>query len=127
MLCIQYLFIKSCEREIENVFGFGRSFLIVSFFSFFNTIYSGPGVKVEDGQIQSMEDMDLGFSGIFMEFQAKKKKQKSRIILDGSIHGRARPGKMMAIMGPSGGAYIILLFCVSPKKKKKRLLQKIIR
>lgn len=47
--------------------------------------------------------MDLGFSGIFMELKAKKKKQEHRIVLDGSIRGRARPGRMLAIMGPSGG------------------------
>lgn len=78
---------------------------------------SEQGVKVEDGQIQSMEDMDLGFSGIFMEFQAKKKKQKSRIILDGSIHGRARPGKMMAIMGPSGAGKSSVMHALAGKVK----------
>jgi hypothetical protein len=49
-----------------------------------------------------MEKMDLGFSGFQMELKAKKKNQSSRLILDGSIRGRARPGRMLAIMGPSG-------------------------
>ena len=57
---------------------------------------------VQDGQIKAMEKMDLGFGGFFMELKAKKKNQDSRIILNGSIRGRAKPGRMLAIMGPSG-------------------------
>ena len=59
-------------------------------------------VIVHEDQIQTMGKMDLGFSGFKMELKSKKKKKENRLILDGSIRGRARPGRMLAIMGPSG-------------------------
>jgi ABC-type multidrug transport system ATPase subunit len=51
-----------------------------------------------------LSSVDLGFSDIRMELKGKKKKGKgaSKIVLDGSIRGRAQPGRMLAIMGPSG-------------------------
>ena len=52
--------------------------------------------------VQENEKMDLGFNGFQMELKGKKNNQESRLILDGSIRGRARPGRMLAIMGPSG-------------------------
>jgi ABC-type dipeptide/oligopeptide/nickel transport system ATPase subunit len=64
-------------------------------------------VIIQDGHIKAMEKMDLGFNGIYMELAAKKK-MKSRVILDGSIRGRARPGRMLAIMGPSGGKLTVI-------------------
>lgn len=57
---------------------------------------------VEDDQIKAMEKMDVAFRGFEMELKPKKKGQESRLILNGSIRGRARPGRMLAIMGPSG-------------------------
>ena len=57
---------------------------------------------VHEDQIQSTGNMDLGFIGFKMELKGKKKKKENRLILDGSIRGRARPGRMLAIMGPSG-------------------------
>ena len=59
-------------------------------------------IIVEDDQIQAMGKMDLGFSGFQMVLKPQKKNKKNRLILDGSIRGRARPGQMLAIMGPSG-------------------------
>ena len=46
--------------------------------------------------------MELGFSDIRMELKGKKKNGTAgtKILLDGSIRGRARPGRMLAIMGP---------------------------
>ena len=64
-------------------------------------------VIIQDGHTKAVEKMDLGFNGIYMELAAKKKK-KSRVILDGSIRGRARPGRMLAIMGPSGGKLTVI-------------------
>lgn len=90
------------------------------------TLASGSGstngdgeedVTVQDGHIMSMESMDLGFSGIFMELKAKKKKQEHRIVLDGSIRGRARPGRMLAIMGPSGAGKSTVMHALAGKVK----------
>ena len=66
------------------------------------TLLSEEKLIIKDDYIKHMEKMDLGFSGFQMELKAKKKNQSSRLILDGSIRGRARPGRMLAIMGPSG-------------------------
>ena len=57
---------------------------------------------VQDGYAKATEKMDLGFGGFKMELKAKKQNQDSRLILDGSIRGRAQAGRMLAIMGPSG-------------------------
>jgi ABC-type uncharacterized transport system YnjBCD ATPase subunit len=46
-----------------------------------------------------LDSVDLGFSEIRMELKGKS---GYKVLLDGSIKGRARPGRMMAIMGPSG-------------------------
>ena len=46
-----------------------------------------------------LDSVDLGFSDIRMELKGKS---GYKILLDGSITGRARPGRMLAIMGPSG-------------------------
>jgi len=47
-----------------------------------------------------LEEVDLAFEGIRMTLQGRN--AKTREILDGSIVGRARPGRMLAVMGPSG-------------------------
>ena len=62
-------------------------------------------IIVQDGHIKGMKKMDLGFNGFRMELKAKKKSKTNRLILDGSIRGRARPGRMLAIMGPSGESH----------------------
>lgn len=46
-----------------------------------------------------MDKVELIFSGLRMELN-KGRKKKHRILLDGSINGVAKPGRMMAIMGP---------------------------
>ena len=46
-----------------------------------------------------LDSVDLGFSEIRMELKGKS---GYKVLLDGSIKGRARPGRMLAIMGPSG-------------------------
>jgi ABC-type multidrug transport system ATPase subunit len=46
-----------------------------------------------------LDAVDLGFSDIRM---VVKGKNGDKEVLDGSIKGRARPGRMLAIMGPSG-------------------------
>jgi hypothetical protein len=42
---------------------------------------------------------DLSFEGVHMVLQSKK---EERVLLDGSLRGRASPGRLLAIMGPSG-------------------------
>lgn len=44
--------------------------------------------------------MDISFSDISLSLTNRKKEAKT--ILDGSIHGRLRPGRILGIMGPSG-------------------------
>jgi hypothetical protein len=41
-----------------------------------------------------LEAVDLGFSDLYMEIKVKKKKNgdNKKVILDGSIRGRAQPG-----------------------------------
>lgn len=46
------------------------------------------------------DQVELSFEGIRLEL--KQKRKPSRLILDGSIHGKASPGRLLAIMGPSG-------------------------
>eukprot|EP00536_Pseudo-nitzschia_multiseries_P013477 jgi/Psemu1/320462/estExt_fgenesh1_pm.C_5760006 len=64
-----------------------------------------------------MKRMDLGFSGFRMELKPKKKSQRSRLILNGSIRGRARPGRMLAIMGPSGAGKSSVMHALAGKVK----------
>jgi len=66
----------------------------------------GDKTPVENDSVKIMEKMDLGFSGFQMELKAKNKNHKSRLILDGSIRGMARSGRMLAIMGPSGKIFL---------------------
>lgn len=55
--------------------------------------------QLSTGFFQSVE---VGFEDVGMVLKQKKKGAADRVILDGSIRGRARPGRMLAIMGPSG-------------------------
>lgn len=67
-------------------------------------------VKVkDDGTVEtSLHDgkVELSFAGISLELRQKK---GSRMILDGSIRGKASPGRLLAIMGPSGSGKSTLL------------------
>ncbi|VEU37074.1 unnamed protein product [Pseudo-nitzschia multistriata] len=72
-------------------------------------------IIVQDDHIKTMKKMDLGFRGFRMELKGKKKDQKNRLILDGSIRGRARPGRMLAIMGPSGAGKSSVMHALAGK------------
>ena len=52
-----------------------------------------------------------------MIIKSKKKGGANRVILDGSIRGRARPGRMLAIMGPSGSGKTTLLNAIAGNVK----------
>mmetsp|Transcript_26404 Transcript_26404/g.72598 ORF Transcript_26404/g.72598 Transcript_26404/m.72598 type:complete len:746 (+) Transcript_26404:140-2377(+) len=80
-------------------------------------------IIVKDDHIEGMEKMDLGFSGFRMELEPKKKGQKNRIILNGSIHGRASPGRMLAIMGPSGAGKSSVMHALAGKVKESPKLR----
>ena len=54
-------------------------------------------VRDEAAFFQSVE---VGFQDVGMIL--KRKNQADRVILDGSLCGAAKPGRMLAIMGPSG-------------------------
>lgn len=85
---------------------------------------AGEGkVVVQDDHMKVMEKMDLGFSGFKMELKAKKKSQTSRLILDGSIRGRAQPGRMLAIMGPSGAGKSSVMHALAGKVKESSRIQ----
>lgn len=118
-MCCLFLFLLSgllpsgCERHF-SLFSLSN-FYYIHVFKLYNSIMlylyscrrSEEEVIIQDGHTKAVEKMDLGFNGIYMELAAKKKK-KSRVILDGSIRGRARPGRMLAIMGPSGGKLTVI-------------------
>jgi ABC-type hemin transport system ATPase subunit len=63
----------------------------------------------------------LAFDNIRLELQQKKNSKK--LLLDGSVHGRAQPGRMLAIMGPSGAGKSTLLHALSGRVKESSKLQ----
>lgn len=84
-------------------------------------------VVIEDDHIGAMgglSSVELGFSDIRMEMKVKKRKGKpaTKILLDGSIRGRARPGRMLAIMGPSGAGKSTVLHALAGKIKESSKL-----
>ena len=54
------------------------------------------------GALGGLSSVELAFSDIRMELKVKDRNSGSgtRVLLDGSIEGCARPGRMLAIMGP---------------------------
>lgn len=78
---------------------------------------------IEENHIKGMEKMDLGFNAFQMELKGKKKNHDSRLILDGSIRGRARPGRMLAIMGPSGAGKSSVMHALAGKVKESSRLR----
>jgi ABC-type multidrug transport system ATPase subunit/ABC-type multidrug transport system permease subunit len=80
-------------------------------------------IIIQDDHIMAMgglDSVDLGFSDIRMELETKKKNangEKTRVLLDGSIRGRAQPGRMMAIMGPSGAGKSTVLHALAGRIK----------
>ena len=78
-----------------------------------HTLQGGLDIEERNNGISAgtMGTLDLGFRDIYMEITTKKKSKASkRVLLDGSIRGRAQPGRMLAIMGPSGAGSEFLNF-----------------
>jgi ABC-type glutathione transport system ATPase component len=68
----------------------------------------------EDDEIGTAKKVDLAFEGIELLLQ---KKGGTRVILDGSIRGRAQPGRMLAILGPSGAGKSTVLHALAGRIK----------
>ncbi|GKY91354.1 hypothetical protein MPSEU_000107600 [Mayamaea pseudoterrestris] len=77
---------------------------------------------IQNDRIQAQESIDLEFSNIQLQLDQGRRKG-SKTILDGSIHGRAQPGRMLAIMGPSGAGKSTLLHALSGRIKYSSKLQ----
>jgi ABC-type multidrug transport system ATPase subunit len=90
-----------------------------------------------------MESLDIAFDGIKLALKTTKKKKNGggggnnnnnnnkqeddvnngeRWILDGSICGRARPGRLLAIMGPSGAGKSTVLHALAGRIKQSNQL-----
>jgi ABC-type multidrug transport system ATPase subunit len=65
-----------------------------------------------------LDQVELGFHGIRLEIQEKKTKVP-RVVLDGSIQGKASPGRMLAIMGPSGAGKSSVLHALAGRIKEQ--------
>jgi ABC-type multidrug transport system ATPase subunit len=70
--------------------------------------------------VHGLESVDLAFDGIEMTLEGKK--GQKRKLLDGSIRGRARPGRMLAIMGPSGAGKSTLLHALAGRIRDQKKL-----
>lgn len=57
------------------------------------------------------DPIDLAFDSLKLTLQTKK--HGKRLILDGSIRGRARPGRLLAIMGGSGAGKSTVLHALA--------------
>jgi len=75
----------------------------------FQTLNTNQSIKADDLLFDTSVQIRTGFSQLvevgFADVSVSLKQKKGtpdRLILDGSIRGIAKPGRMMAIMGPSG-------------------------
>ena len=67
-----------------------------------------------------MKEVDLSFEGLKLVLA---KKGNEKVILDGSIRGRARPGRMLAILGPSGAGKSTVLHAIAGRIKDSSKLK----
>lgn len=58
-------------------------------------------VLEEDEQSDFLDTCEVGFDGIKLALKSRGNKPE-RLILDGSLRGKAKAGRMLAVMGPSG-------------------------
>ncbi|CAB9527811.1 Putative white-brown complex homolog protein 30 [Seminavis robusta] len=82
-----------------------------------------------DSARRTMESADLAFDGVKLTLTQKAKKNKdgseqpaTRLLLDGSLRGRARPGRMLAVMGPSGAGKSVFLHALAGRIKADKKL-----
>jgi ABC-type glutathione transport system ATPase component len=133
-----HVFVKQQEQERERArdagkrrfYGLFLTKLSLSLFLFsaFSMLYLFlDEVLMPSDSITTDEDtdalhqhlpIDLAFDSLKLTLQTKKKKKNGngngeRLILDGSIRGRARPGRLLAIMGPSGAGKSTVLHALA--------------
>jgi ABC-type multidrug transport system ATPase subunit len=97
----------------------------------YSLIYSihTDDIVVKDDHVVSVEGMervDLAFEDLMMSLEVKKNGKNGdsqRLLLDGSIRGRAQPGRMLAIMGPSGAGKSTLLHALAGRVKDSSKLK----
>jgi energy-coupling factor transporter ATP-binding protein EcfA2 len=71
----------------------------------------------ERQQQQQFDSVDLSFQGLQLILDTKK--GGTKLILDGSIKGMARAGRMLAIMGPSGAGKSTVLHALAGRIKEE--------
>jgi len=77
---------------------------------------------VEDDTIPDvLHDCEVGFEGIELILKQKGKKP-DRVILDGSLKGQALPGRMLAVMGPSGSGKSSFIHALAGRIKYNKTL-----
>lgn len=77
---------------------------------------SSATLQVVENQYRAMPEtvkVDLAFEGIHMTLATNNNDNGQRVLLDGSLRGRAQPGRMLAIMGPSGAVRHECVFSAS--------------
>jgi ABC-type lipoprotein export system ATPase subunit len=71
----------------------------------------------------AVNSIDLSFSDMTLVLKSKKKGDVSEmIILNGSVKGRAQPGRLLAILGPSGAGKSSLLHALAGRIKHNKKL-----
>jgi ABC-type multidrug transport system ATPase subunit len=101
---------------------------------FFFSLHSEDLVIIQnDHVVAPTEALDIAFDGIKLVLKGKNKNGKNgngekknnneeRLLLDGSIRGRARPGRLLAIMGPSGAGKSTVLHALAGRIKESNKL-----
>jgi ABC-type multidrug transport system ATPase subunit len=80
-------------------------------------------IVIAEDRVVSMgggKEVNLAFDGLELVLQNKS---GSRVILDGSIRGRAQPGRMLAILGPSGAGKSTVLHALAGRIKHSSKLK----
>lgn len=75
----------------------------------------------EDDDPNFAKSCEVGFEGIKILLKQKKNKP-DRVILDGSLKGVAKPGRMLAIMGPSGSGKSSLVHALAGRIKDSKFI-----
>lgn len=78
-------------------------------------------ISEDDDDPLLSENCEIGFEGIKILLKQKGKKP-DRIILDGSLKGVAKPGRMLAVMGPSGSGKSSLAHALAGRIKESSKL-----
>ncbi len=91
------------------------------FLSFFRSRLQKEELLIEEHETDFLQSCEVGFEGIKLILKQKKNKP-DRVILDGSLKGKARPGRMLAVMGPSGSGKSSLIHALAGRVKENKKL-----